>query len=113
MSSIPGLLLEAIDRYPKPNAFQFKHNGQWTDLSTADFVARVEEVFHALQSLGIHAGDRVAILSENRVEWAICDYASQSLGAIVVPVYPTLAPAQVESILADCGARLIFVSTLD
>lgn len=113
MSTIPGLMLEATDHHQKPNAFQFKQNGQWLNVSTAEFVTRVEELFHGLNALGIEAGDRVAILSENRLEWAICDYAIQSLGAIVVPIYPTLSPVQVEALLQDCEARLVFVSCLE
>src|SRR5262249_29744899 len=103
MDSIPGLLLEASRHYSKPNALQYKQTGHWINGSTQDFIAHVEEGFHALQALGIRAGDRVAVLSENCVEWAVCDYASQSLGAVVVPIYPTLAAAQIEFLLQDCS----------
>ena len=68
MSTIPALMLAATDRTRKPNAFQFKHDGQWLNVSTADFILHVEELFFGLAALGIQAGDRVAILSENRVE---------------------------------------------
>jgi long-chain acyl-CoA synthetase len=113
MGTIPGLLLAAADHHRKPNAFQFKQGGQWVQMSTEEFVARVEEVFHGLRALGIREGDRVAILSENRVEWAICDCAAQSMGSIVVPIYPSSAPAQVETLLQDSGARLVFVSSIE
>src|SRR5215467_2729047 len=112
MSTIPGLMLEAADRVHKANAFQFKQNGQWVNVATEEFLLRVEELFHGLRALGIHAGDRVAIVSENRVEWAIADYAAQSVGALVVPIYPTLSALQIEGLLNDAGARLIFVSSL-
>ena len=65
----------------------------------------------ALDAAGIAAGDRVAILSENRPEWAITDYAAVGLGAIDVPIYPTLPANQVEYILRDCEAKIVFVST--
>jgi long-chain acyl-CoA synthetase len=113
MSTIPDLILRAVDRLRKPNAFQFKRNGEWVSISTEDFVARVEEVFHGLRALGIQSGDRISILSENRFEWAVADYAAQTMGAIVVPLYPTLPASQIEALLSDCQARLIFVSTLE
>jgi long-chain acyl-CoA synthetase len=112
MRTIPGLMLEATDRIHKANAFQFKQNGQWLNVATEDFLLRVEELFHGLRALGIQAGDRVAIVSENRVEWAIADFAAQSVGALVVPIYPTLSAQQIEGLLNDAGARLIFVSSL-
>jgi long-chain acyl-CoA synthetase len=113
MRTIPGLLLEVADHYRKPNAFQFKQANQWVRMSTDEFLARVQEVSYGLRAFGIHKGDRVSILSENRVEWAICDYAAQSMGSIVVPIYPTSAPAQIEALLKDSGARLVFVSSFE
>ena len=66
-----------------------------------------------LNGLGIQPGDRVAILSENRPEWAMADYAILCAGAWSVPIYPTLPAGQVAPLLNDCGARAIFVSTLE
>jgi len=113
MSTIPKMLLESAGRCPKPNAFRYKHGEEWIDVSTVDFLSRVEELFYGLKSLGVRVGDRVAILSENRLEWAISDYAVQSLGGIVVPIYTTLSAEQVEHLLLDCEANLVFVSTLE
>jgi long-chain acyl-CoA synthetase len=81
-------------------------------MSSDEFGQRVQELFHGLLALGCQPESRIAIVSENRIEWAITDYAAQSAGAIVVPVYPTLSSAQMETMLADCGASLIFVSSL-
>ena len=64
----------------------------------------------ALARAGIGRGDRVAILSENRVEWALADWSCICAGAVDVPIYSTLPTAQVSYILDDCGASLIFVS---
>src|SRR5215471_11491169 len=113
ISTVPGLMLEATDRLRKPNAFQYKQNGQWLTVSTEDFVARVEDLFHGLRALGIQVGSRVAILSENRIEWAVADYAAQAIGAIVVPIYPTLPALQIEALLNDSEACLVFVSNLE
>jgi long-chain acyl-CoA synthetase len=68
-------------------------------------------VARALEQWGIRQGDRVAILSENRPEWAVADFACQLLGAVVVPIYGTLTAEQTAYILKDSGARVIFLST--
>src|SRR5262245_3558096 len=106
MTTIPGMMLESVDRCRKPNAFQFKRDGVWTSVSSNDFAHRVEDLFHGLLALGTQAEARIAILSENRIEWAIADYAAQTAGAIVVPLYPTLSSTQMEGILKDCNASL-------
>jgi len=112
-STLPGMLLHSADQYRKPDAFKFKRNGEWISVSTDEFLLRVEELFFALLALGVKAGDRLAILSENRLEWAVADYASLCLGAITVPIYPTLSPPQIEALLADSEPLVVFVSTAD
>ncbi|HEY2384096.1 MAG TPA: long-chain fatty acid--CoA ligase [Terriglobia bacterium] len=112
ISTIPGLLLHSAELHRKSAAFKFKRNGQWIDVSTDEFLLRVEELFFALLSLGLKAGDRVAIISETRLEWAIADYAALAAGAATVPVYPTLSAAEMETLLRDSGPRFIFVSSI-
>ncbi len=82
----------------------------WQPISSREFTANVEGVFAALRSFGITKGDRVAILGENRHEWAVADFASLLLGAVVVPIYTTLTGEQTAYMLRDSGARVIFVS---
>ena len=89
----------------------FRENGKWLPISASDFCRDVAGVVHALQHWGIRKGDRVAILSENRPEWSIADFAILLLGAVSVPVYATLTPEQTAYTLRDSGARLVFVST--
>ncbi|HXY13161.1 MAG TPA: long-chain fatty acid--CoA ligase [Terriglobales bacterium] len=84
---------------------------QWIAISASEFYRNVVGVAQTLQQWGIHKGDRVAILSENRPEWAIADFASLLIGAIVVPIYTTLTDEQAAYILRDSGARAVFVST--
>jgi len=110
--TLASLLFNAAEKYRKVDAFKFKTNGRWSDVSTHDFLLRVEDLFFALRALGLKRGDRVAILSENRVEWAVADYATMCAGAITVPIYPTLSPSQIEVLLKDSGAAVVFVSTL-
>src|SRR2546422_202322 len=85
---------------------------KWNQACTERVMQRVEDLFFALRALGLKRGDRVAILSENRVEWAVADYATMCAGAITVPIYPTLSPSQIEVLLKDSGAAVVFVSTL-
>ena len=84
VSSLPALLLHSGNQFRKPDAFKFKRNGQWIDVSTDEFLLRVEELFFALLALGLKSRDRVAIISENRLEWAIADYACLCGGATTV-----------------------------
>jgi long-chain acyl-CoA synthetase len=110
--TIPKIFFGGIDRHGGPQAMLYRAaGGTWTPLSHAQVEARVTALAAALDAAGIAAGDRVAILSENRPEWAITDYAATGLGAIDVPIYPTLPANQVEYILRDCGAKVVFVST--
>ncbi len=82
----------------------------WCSLSAAQMDQRVRSVAQALRHWGIRRGDRVAILSGNRWEWAVTDHAILALGAIVVPIYPTLTPPQAAAQLADSGSRILFTS---
>src|SRR5215470_16583752 len=91
----------------------YRQNGRWLPISSAELYRNVVGVARALKSWGIRKGDRVALLSENRSEWATADFAVLGLGAIDVPIYPTLTAEQAAFILRDSGARVIFVSTLE
>ena len=85
----------------------------WVPISARDFYRNVVGLSRALESWGIHKGDRVAILSENRPEWTTTDFAALSLGAVSVPIYATQTAEQTAFILNDCGARMIAVSTAE
>jgi long-chain acyl-CoA synthetase len=85
--------------------------GRWLPISSSDLRRNVAGTAHTLQEWGIHKGDRVAILSENRPEWSIADFAILLLGAVTVPVYATLTPEQTAYTLRDSGATVVFVST--
>ncbi|MGH9499345.1 MAG: AMP-dependent synthetase/ligase [Terriglobales bacterium] len=84
---------------------------QWVSTSSQDLYQRVAGVAQALREWGVAKGDRIAILSENRPEWTIADFAGLLIGAVTVPVYATLTPEQTAYILRDSGARVIFVSS--
>ncbi len=95
----------------KPSLLVSKVGGAWKSISAADFGFTVKALSLGLNGLGVQPGDRVAILSENRPEWAMADYAILCAGAWSVPIYPTLPAGQVAPLLNDCGAKAIFVST--
>ncbi|MGH9445969.1 MAG: AMP-dependent synthetase/ligase [Terriglobia bacterium] len=105
------LFLAAIAKHAKPDAFLFKRQGKYEGLSSVYALQQVAALAVSFGRLGIQRGDRVAILSENRVEWPVTDYALLGIGAIDVPVYPTLPAADVEYIMRHSGSRAIVVST--
>jgi long-chain acyl-CoA synthetase len=84
---------------------------KWIPVSSQDFYRKVAGVARALTQWGVTKGDRLAILSENRFEWAVTDFASLLSGVVVVPIYSTLTAQQTAYILCDSGARAAFVST--
>jgi long-chain acyl-CoA synthetase len=83
----------------------------WTPISSAELYRNVVGLARLFESWGIGKGNRVAILSENRPEWTMTDFAALSLGAVSVPIYSTQTAEQTSFILNDCGARAIAVST--
>jgi long-chain acyl-CoA synthetase len=83
----------------------------WSPVSSDEVCRRVRSVAAALRAWGLTKGDRVAILAENRWEWAVADFACLATGLVDVPLYPTLLAEQLAPLLTDSGARVIFVST--
>ena len=108
--TIVQLLLEGCAEFPDREAFRFKENGAWRGITRTDLLERVRDLAAGLETMGVEAEDRLAILAENRLGWALADFAIACRGAVSVPVYPTLPANQVRHLLADSGARLIFVS---
>ena len=105
------LFFDAVDRYDRPNALMYKAGGEWRPISHRTLAERVTRCGRGLTALGVRPGDRIAILSENRPEWAIADYACLTSRVVDVPLYPNLPPEQIAYILRDAGAVAAFVST--
>jgi len=84
-------------------------DGKWREYTRREVTDRVRAISLGLQAIGVERGDKVAILAHTGMDWAQADWASLLSGAVVVTVYPTLPPDQVEYILRDSGARLVFV----
>jgi long-chain acyl-CoA synthetase len=85
--------------------------GEWGAISGSQMYGRVRAVVQLLKSWGIQRGDRVALVSENRWEWPVIDFAVLAIGAVDVPLYQTLTPEQMGYILRDSGAKAIIVSS--
>ncbi len=85
--------------------------GKWQAFSGMQIYQRVRAFAEALAGWGVQKGDRIAILAENRWEWAIADFATLVMGAVDVPIYPTLTAEQIGALLADSGARISVVSS--
>jgi long-chain acyl-CoA synthetase len=85
--------------------------GEWQAFSGMQMYQRVRAFAGALAGWGVKKGDRVAILGENRWEWAVADFAVLAMGAADVPIYPTLTAEQIGVLLADSGARVVVVSS--
>ena len=109
--TLPQLFFDAVAKYDKPDALMHKVASDWRSISHRDLAQRVTRCGRGLAAIGVRPGDRVAILSENRPEWAIADYACVTSGIIDVAIYPNLPPDQVAYILRDSGAVALFVST--
>ncbi len=88
-----------------------EESGAWKAISSGEVYARVRALAKAFLDWGIERGDRIALLSENRWEWQVTDWAVLAIGAVDVPIYPTLTPEQIGELLADSGARVVVVST--
>ena len=102
----------AVEQYGNKAALAHKpRGGTYEDISYTELDASVAAFSKGLNALGVEKNDRVAILSENRPEWAITDFGSLKVGAVTVPMFSTLTAAQVGYILQDSGAKIICVST--
>jgi long-chain acyl-CoA synthetase len=95
---------------PRP-LFGEKKNGQWTWMTYSQFGQKVDDLRGGLSQLGVTNGDRVAIISNNRHEWAVGAYACYTLGAAYVPMYEAQQEKDWHYILNDCGAKVVFAAT--
>ena len=111
--TLNALFFTGLEKFDRPDAYQVRRDGRYQPISHAEVLLRVRRIALGLAELGLARGDRVAILSENRPEWAFADWACLSVGMADVPVYPTLPADQIAHILRDSGAVAIFVSNAD
>jgi len=110
IQTVCDVFYHSVDTYRKPEHLKYKKDGAWRAISSEELRAAVEETSMGLRALGIGKGDKVAILSENRPEWAIGDLATLCAGAADATIYATLTAPAVQYILADSEAKAVFVS---
>lgn len=102
------LLNHNLENFPKDEFVSGKTNGKWHKYSTKEFCETVDFLSAGLTTLGIGKGSRVAVMSANRPEWNICDFAIMQLGAYQIPLYPTLAEHDVKFILENAEISIVF-----
>ena len=94
LATVADLPFHVLGRHPKPLLIGQVRQGGIAGVSTKEWFDALRDLALGLSSLGVHAGDRVAIMSESRPEWLLADFAILTLGAVTVPVYATLTPGQ-------------------
>ncbi|MCP4521561.1 MAG: long-chain fatty acid--CoA ligase [Cytophagales bacterium] len=104
------LLEYQLENTPQENAFAKKENGEWITYSTQEAVNYANNISLGLLELGIKKQEKVAIISMNRPEWNFVDYGIQQIGAVSVPMYPTITVEDYNYIFKDAGVKAVFVS---
>lgn len=113
MKRLFDIPLYQLEKYPNNGMFVSKINGTWTPISTKDFIDLTNKVSKALIDLSVQVGDKIGIISTNRLEWNIIDIACLQIGAIVVPLYPTISENDYKYIFKDSGIKICFVGSID
>ena len=113
--NVTDLLVARAASAPDHVAFEVEdaHSGSWRPITTRAFEAEVRALAKGFMAQGIRAGDPIAIMAPTRYEWAVADLAAWFAGAVVVPIYDTSSPSQVDAIVADAGVRLAIGGTAE
>jgi long-chain acyl-CoA synthetase len=113
ISRVFDLLEYQAQNFPKKDALACKEYGGWVHYSTQDFISITNQLATAFLELGIQKGDKIAIISNNRPEWNFVDFAIQKVGAVSVPMYPTITAEDYRYILEHSEAKLVFAGSGD
>ncbi|MCK6527812.1 MAG: long-chain fatty acid--CoA ligase [Planctomycetaceae bacterium] len=109
-SNLVEVLERSVQQHGDRNLFGVKAGGDWRWHTYQEFGAWVDQFRGGLASLGVGSGDRVAVISNNRIEWAVGAYATYGLRALYVPMYEAQLPKEWKYILEDCGAKILLVA---
>ncbi|MFC7666170.1 AMP-binding protein [Hymenobacter humi] len=104
------ILPHQLASFPKKDALAAKIDGQWVPTSTQQVQDEANLVSLGLVALGLKRGDKVAIISMNRPEWMLTDFGIAQIGAVSVPMYPSITVEDYKYIFADAGVRAVFVA---
>jgi len=110
IETLTQLLLNTLKSFPKDDFMLSKKDGAYVPLSTGKFGDTIRHLSLGLRALGLGHGDKLAIVSENRPEWVMTDFAALARGAMTVPIYTTLVPEQVRYIIDDSDAVIVVCS---
>ncbi|MCC7051131.1 MAG: long-chain fatty acid--CoA ligase [Bacteroidia bacterium] len=105
------LLDRLISKFPKEDALVSKVHGEWKKISTQQYINSANNISAGLLAAGIKKGDNVGTISNNRFEWNFVDMGLAQIGAVHVPIYPTISEHDLEFIISDADLKLFFVST--
>ena len=105
------LFFAAMETYRKPDVIRYKSGGTWRSVSWTEMLERVRDLALGFHELGVKRGDRVVILSENRLEWFLVDKALHILGAANVPIYSSLTAPQVSYIVRNSESKVVIASS--
>lgn len=108
--TLPALIRRSLAQ-PRDAVLVERVDGAWTPTSSSHLLTRIAHLASAIRDAGLEHGDRIALIATDCVDWIVADFATLCAGCVVVPVFPTQAPDQVEYILRDSQAKLIFVDT--
>lgn len=107
------MLFQSCDRWAERPAVMIHEKGGWRTFTYREHLARVRDFAAGLRAIGLRKGDRLVLLGENSYEWALADWAAQTLGIVTVPIYPTLPADQAQYIAGDCGATVAAVGSVE
>ncbi|MFA5624485.1 MAG: AMP-dependent synthetase/ligase, partial [Bradymonadales bacterium] len=108
--NLAGLLEHSASKFGSRKIFGEKRNGQYEWITYAEFSKKVRRLRRSLHELGLLKGERIAIIANNSVAWAMCAYAAYGLGAVIVPMYEVQSTEDWKYILNDSEAKFVFVS---
>jgi len=112
-ANITDLLVDRLAATPDLVLFSLPRNGEWLPVTTREFHAQVVALAKGLVAAGIEPGDKMGLICKTRYEWTLIDFAVWFAGAVLVPVYETSSPTQVQWNLSDSGAVAVIVETAD
>ena len=105
---------DQLEHLPLEVMFRSKCNGEWETYSTQKFIDQVNLLSNGLVEYGLKPGEKVALITDaSRTEWNICDHAALQIGAVDVPIYPTMTEHDIQYILNHSEATICFVSNLE
>ena len=110
LSRIIDILPYIRDKYHRNDVLNAKISGKWQNWSIDDICDLSDNISYGLMHLGIAPNDKVAIISSNRPEWILADFGIAQIGAVSVPVYPTMGSADTEFILNDAGVKIVLLA---